>query len=74
MIAFSTNQMFSILKADGIPPNILGAIICTYNSLHAKAVSPDFDTDYFKIIAGRYSRNVSICDRKKEFELGLTPL
>ena len=40
-------SMFSILKAYGIPPNILGAIKSTYNSLRAKVVSPYGDTDYF---------------------------
>ena len=44
--------MFSILKAYGNPPNILGAIKSTYNSLRAKVVSPDGDTDYFEITAG----------------------
>ena len=44
--------MFAILKAYGIPPNFLGAIKATYNYLRAKVVSPDDDTDYFKITAG----------------------
>ena len=44
--------MFKILKAYGVPPNILGAIKSTYNTLRAKVVSPDGDTDYFKILAG----------------------
>ena len=44
--------MFSILKAYGIPPHILGAIKATYNSLRAKVVSPDGDTDCFNISAG----------------------
>ena len=46
------DTMFKILKAYGIPPHILGAIKSTYNSLRAKVVSPDGDTDYFKIMAG----------------------
>ena len=44
--------MFKILKAYWVPPNILGAIKSTYNTLRAKVVSPDGDTDYFKILAG----------------------
>ena len=44
--------MFKILQAYGVPPNILGAIKATYNSLRAKVVSPDGDTEYFDILAG----------------------
>ena len=44
--------MFEILKAYGVPPHILGAIKATYNTLRAKVVSPDGDTDYFNIQAG----------------------
>ena len=78
--------MFSILKAYGIPPHILGAIKATYNSLRAKVVSPDGDTDYFNISAGVMQGDtlapflfVIVLDyalRKaidgKELELGLT--
>ena len=46
------DAMFQILKAYGIPAQILGAIQSTYNTLRAKVVSPDGDTDYFKIMAG----------------------
>ena len=45
-------SMFKILKAYGIPPHILGAIKATYNTLRAKVVSPDGDTEYFNILAG----------------------
>ena len=46
------SSMYSILKAYGMQPNILGAIKATYNSLRAKVVWPDGDTDCFKITAG----------------------
>ena len=46
------DAMFKILKAYGIPPHLLGAIKATYNSLRAKVVSPDGDTEYFDILAG----------------------
>ena len=46
------HTIFKILKAYGIPPHILGAIKSTNTFLHAKVVSPDGDTNYFKIMAG----------------------
>ena len=44
--------MFNILKAYGVPPRMLDAIELCYQNLKAKVVSPDGDTDIFKIYAG----------------------
>ena len=46
--------MFKILQAYGVPPNILGAIKATYNSLRAKVVSPDgeFWSELAKLFRG----------------------
>ena len=44
--------MFNILKAYGVPPRMLEAIKLCYQNLKAKVISPDGDTDIFKIYAG----------------------
>ena len=44
--------IFKILHAYGIPPKMLAAIKLCYQNLKAKVVSPDGDTDMFKIHAG----------------------
>ena len=78
--------MFKILHAYGIPPKMLAAIKLCYQNLKAKVVSPDGDTDMFKIHAGvmqgdtlapflfvtvlDYALRKAICGR--ENELGLT--
>ena len=46
------DAMFKILKGYGIPLHLLGVIKAIYNSLRAKVVSPDGDTEHFKISAG----------------------
>ena len=44
--------MFKILSAYGVPARMLNAIKLCYQNLSAKVVSPDGDTDIFKIHAG----------------------
>ena len=51
--------MFKILHAYGIPPKMLAAIKLCYQNLKAKVVSPDGDTDMFKIHAGVMQRKAT---------------
>ena len=44
--------MFEILRAYGIPPNLLDAIKLTYNNLRARIKTTEGNTDYFRIFAG----------------------
>ena len=44
--------IFSILKAYGLPPIMLDAIKLCHQNLKANVISPDSDTDIFKIYAG----------------------
>ena len=78
--------MFKILTAYGVPTRMLGAIKLCYQNLRAKVVSPDGDTDIFKIHAGVMQGDtlapflfVTVLDfalrraiNGKEEELGLT--
>lgn len=45
-------KMMRILKAYGIPPNLLRAIEKMYSNTKAKIVTPDGETDMFEITAG----------------------
>ena len=45
-------KMMKILKAYGIPPNLIRAIECMYTNTRAKVTSPDGETDLFEITAG----------------------
>ena len=45
-------KMMRILRAYGIPPNLLKAIEKMYTNTMAKVVSPDGETDMFEITAG----------------------
>ncbi len=45
-------KMMRILKAYDVPPNLLSAIIKTYENTRAKVITPDGETDFFEIIAG----------------------
>ena len=45
-------KMFQILKAYGVPPRLLKAIIKMYEGTKAKVISPDGETDFFQILAG----------------------
>lgn len=45
-------KMMRILKAYGIPPNLLQAIEQMYTDTKAKVISPDGETDIFSITAG----------------------
>ena len=45
-------KMMRILKAYGIPPNLLRAIEATYTGTKAKVVTPDGTTDEFELLAG----------------------
>ena len=44
--------MLRILKAYGIPPNLLRAIGTMYTNTRAKVISPDGETELFDITAG----------------------
>ena len=44
--------MLKILRAYGIPPNLLGAIDIMYRDTNAKVISPDGETDMFQISSG----------------------
>ena len=44
--------MFKILKAYGVPPNLLNTIIALYTDTKAKVLSPDGETDLFEIAIG----------------------
>ena len=50
--SISHKCIFSILKAYGIPDILISEIRLTYEKLKAKVVSPDGESDYFKIYAG----------------------
>ena len=45
-------KMIGILKAYGIPPNLLQAIKKMYTNTQAKVISPDGETELFEITAG----------------------
>ena len=45
-------KMIRILKAYGIPPNLLQAIEKMYTNTKARVISPDGETDMFEITAG----------------------
>ena len=45
-------KMLRILKAYGIPPNLLRAIGAMYTNTRAKVISPDGETELFDITAG----------------------
>lgn len=45
-------KLIKILRAYGIPDQIVNAISKLYESTRAKVLSPDGETDYFEIIAG----------------------
>ena len=45
-------KMMEILAAYGLPSKIVDAIAIMYDSTTARVVSPDGNTDYFKILAG----------------------
>ena len=78
--------MFKILSAYGVPTRMLSAIKLCYQNLTAKVISPDGDTDIFKIHAGVMQGDtlapflfVTVLDfalrraiNGKEEELGLT--
>ena len=44
--------MFSILKAYGLPNELIQAIKLLYQNTRAKVLSPDGETDVFQILAG----------------------
>ena len=51
LIAF-TAKMMQILKAYGIPNELVNAIQKLYEGTRAKVLSPDGETEYFKILGG----------------------
>ena len=44
--------MIKILKAYDVPPNLLQAINLMYENTKARIISPDGETEFFKILAG----------------------
>ena len=44
--------LFEILRAYGIPPNLLKAFKLIYNNLRARIKTTEGDTDYFRMFAG----------------------
>ena len=44
--------MLNILRAYGIPPNLMCAIDIMYRDTNAKVISPDGETDMFQISSG----------------------
>jgi hypothetical protein len=44
--------MMKILKAYGVPPNLLRAIKEIYTNTRAKVITPDGETEEFDILAG----------------------
>ena len=50
--SINRNMMMKILKAYGIPPNLLRAIKSTYTNTRAKVKTPDGETEEFDILAG----------------------
>ena len=81
--------MYKILHAYGTPPRMLEAIKLCYRNLQAKVVSPDGDTEMFKIFAGvmqgdtlapflfvtvlDYALSKAISGKEEELGLTLTP-
>ena len=45
-------KMMKILRAYGIPEQLVNAISKLYEETHVKVPSPDGETDYFEILAG----------------------
>ena len=45
-------KLFKILKAYGVPPNLLATIKALYTNTKAKILSPDRETDVFEIMMG----------------------
>ena len=82
-------KMIKILKAYGIPPRLLRAINAMYSGTRSKVVTPDGDTEEFKITAGvlqgdtlapfivvivlDYVLRKAISGRESEFGFMLTP-
>ena len=50
--SINRSKMMKILKAYGIPPNLLGAIETIYSNTKAKIVTPDGETEEFDILSG----------------------
>lgn len=50
--SINREKMFKILKAYGVPPNLLKTIIAMYTNTTAKVISPDGETDLFEINMG----------------------
>ena len=50
--SINRNKMIKILKAYDVPPNLLQAIILMYENTKARIISPDGETEFFKILAG----------------------
>ena len=51
-MSVNREKMFDILKAYGIPEQIVSAIALMYSNTEAKVRSPDGETDFFTIHAG----------------------
>ena len=47
-----TDILGGAFKAYDVPPNLLKSIMLMYKNTRAKVISPDGETDYFKILTG----------------------
>jgi hypothetical protein len=50
--SINQSKMMKILKAYGVPPNLLRAIKEIYTYTRAKVITPDGETEEFNILAG----------------------
>ena len=50
--SINREKLFKILKAYGVPPNLLATIKALYTNTKAKILSPDGETDVFEIMMG----------------------
>ena len=87
--SINREKMFSILKAYGVPPNLLKTIQTVYSNTKAKVMSPDGETDIFEILMGvlqgdtlapflfvivlDYAMRKAITGREEELGFTITP-
>ena len=87
--SINREKMFKILKAYGVPPNLLNTIKALYTDTKAKVLSPDGETELFEIIMGvlqgdtlapflfvivlDYAMRKSIDGKEEKFGFTITP-
>ena len=87
--SINRNKLFKILKAYGVPPNLLATITALYTNTKAKILSPDGETDVFEIMMGvlqgdtlapflfvialDYAMRKAIEGKEEEFGFTITP-